>query len=73
METTHSLRRDMLKAMKDLEAGIITVQEAQAKAKLASQIVYSVRIELEEKRLQLKYNRSVPDCIVTTSIPNIKL
>ena len=73
MATTHTLRRELLNAMQDLDSGMITVREAQAKAKLASQIVYSVRIELEEKRLQLKYNRSVPENMITTSIPNIKL
>ena len=71
MATTHTLRKSLIETMKDLKEGRCSVRDAQAVSKLASQIVYSVRIELEEKRLQLKHNRSVPANMVTTTIPNI--
>jgi hypothetical protein len=46
--------------MKDLKAGKITTKEAQATAKIAANIIYTSRLELENKRMEIKLARSVP-------------
>jgi hypothetical protein len=46
--------------MKDLKAGKITTKEAQAATKIAANIIYTSRLELENKRMEIKLARSVP-------------
>ncbi len=52
--TTAALRAKLFKTMNDLQKGRIDTKEARETSKIASQIVYSKRLELESIRLNIK-------------------
>lgn len=60
MATTQTLRDELFSTMEKLQKGCITTKEAQATAKIAANIIYATRLELENKRMELKAKRSIP-------------
>lgn len=60
MATTHTLRNNLCDIMDGLRNETISIKEAQAMAKLAANIIYATRLELENKRIEMKLARSIP-------------
>ena len=50
---TKQLREDLYKIMKGVQCGTVSTKEARSLAKIASQIVYSKRLDIESKKLGL--------------------
>lgn len=56
---TSELREDLYKQMKGVMDGSVTVKEGHATAKIAAQIIYAKRVDIEEANLNYKVSKSI--------------
>lgn len=70
--STQTLRDDLFQTMTDLSSGKVTIKEANTKVKIASQAIYLTRLELENKRMEIKLKNAIPANKIA-SIPALKM
>ena len=58
MEDTSSIRKMLLKQIEDVVNGEANIEEARVVCDLSSQLIYTTRLELENKRLELELGKS---------------
>lgn len=61
MSTTTEIRNMLLQEMKDLRSKKVTPQEAKAMVDLSAQAIYTTRLELENKRVELELGKSTEE------------
>lgn len=59
MKTTKDLRKILFKEMMDLRCNRVTPRHAKQTTKIASQIIYSLRVDIENKRENIKIMKAL--------------
>ena len=70
---TKQLREDLYKTMKGVQNGTVSTKEARSIAKVASQIVYSKRLDIESKKLGLDIMRTTSAKALSSKVQSVDL
>jgi hypothetical protein len=72
MTNTKELRAILAQEIKSLRSGDTTSQRARAVSGLAHKAISSLRLDIEDKRLDMKITKSIPRR-KNSSVPSLKL
>jgi hypothetical protein len=70
---TKDLRENLYKTMLGVQDGTVTTKEARSITKIASQIVYSKRLDIESKKLGLDVMKATKANTLNIKVPSADL
>lgn len=65
---TKDFRENLYKTMKGVQDGTVTTKDARSVAKIASQIVYSKRLDIEAKKLGLDIMKATKSSTLSRTV-----